>query len=227
MRNLVIRTVVPAIGLAVALTGCSSLEKHRAGVALTRGWVQTSFTYEIQHPYDLKVSDRYHLDRASRTHDFWVYFSDKPHAPPPNRTTARTEMRLETYSTGEHMFDADVKIKPGTFACMAQVFDAAHGPVTMLIAHTNGDVTVGNNLLIKTNAIGHWWNLKVTNDPAPGGRIHIYTDNVLVATYSSRGPRDYYFKCGVYSRRNSARSEVLFRNIKVWVRPSPPNTGGP
>src|SRR5208283_5332911 len=104
-------------------------------------------------------------------------------------------------------------------ACIAQVFDAAHGPVTMLIAHTNGIVTAGNNTIVKTNAIGHWWNLKMTNDPAVGGKIRIYADNVLVGTFNSRGPRDYYFKCGVYSRKDSARSEARYRNIRMWMKP--------
>jgi len=188
---------------------------------LTAGWTQVPFKFEIQHPYDLDAKDRYKFDPTSNTHDFWVFFTDKPHAPPPNRTTARTEMRLETYNTGEHMFDADVNIKPGTSACIAQVFDAAHGPVKMLIAHPDGTVTIGQDV-IKRDAIGHWWNLKVTNDPAPDGKIKVYADNVLVGTYASRGPRDYYFKCGVYSRKNSDRSEAEFRNIKMWVKPSTP-----
>jgi len=167
----------------------------------------------------LKTSDRYDFDPTNNIHHFWVCYTDKPHAPPPNKTTARTEMRLETFSSGEHMFDGDVYVCPGTFACIAQVFDAAHGPVEMLIAHPDGQVTVGNHDLILTNAIGHWWNLKMTIDPKAGGDIKIYADNALAGTYKSRGPRDYYFKCGVYSRKDSARSEVRYRDIKMWVKP--------
>jgi hypothetical protein len=216
-----LRTAIAVIGLAAALVACfSSILQAGSPTAenLTRGWTQTPLKFEIQRPYDLEVKDRYHFDEPSNTHDFWVNFTDKPHAPPPNHTTARTEMRLENYHSGEHMFDADVNISPGCFACIMQVFDAAHGPVTMLIAHPDGTVTVGNHDVIKTNAIGNWWNLKVTNDTAPGGKIRIYVDNVLAGTYSSRGSRDYYFKCGVYSRKNSARSEARFRNIDVWER---------
>jgi hypothetical protein len=213
-----VSAILPAM-IALALsTGCKSLPGPGASAAkLTAGWKQISFTNEVQHPYDLKLSDRYRYNSWTDTHDFWVYYTDKPHAPPPNRTTARTEMRLETYRTGEHMFDADLNISPGTFACIAQVFDAAHGPVTMLITHPDGTVTVGHTV-IATNAIGRWWNLKMTNDPVAGGKIKIYANNVLAATFDNRGPRDYYFKCGVYSRRDSARSEVRYRRIKVWVR---------
>lgn len=218
-----------AIALAI-FTGCASVSNRTAPAAnpLTAGWTPMKFKYEVQHPYDLKLSDRYRYDAKTDTHDFWVYFSDKPHAPPPNQTTARTEMRLETYSTGEHMFDADVNVRPGAFACIAQVFDAAHGPVTMLIARPDGTVTAGGKI-IATNVIGRWWNLKITNDPQAGGKINVYADNVLAGTFNSRGPRDYYFKCGVYSRKDSGRSEVLYRNIKMWVKPalaSPPLTKG-
>lgn len=212
-----------AIGLccAVCLMNAAALNP---AANLTTGWKQVPFTFEIQHPYDLKTNDRYAYDPKDDIHDFWVYFTDKPHAPPPNKTTARTEMRLETFSEGEHMFDADLNISPGTFACIAQVFDSAHGPVAMLIAHPDGRVTISvhdsskHNDVIKTNAIGCWWNLKMTNDPRPGGKIHIYADDVLVGTYDNRGRRDYYFKCGVYSRENSNRSEVRYRNIKMWIR---------
>ncbi len=187
---------------------------------LTRGWTRLPLKFEIQKPYDLPAQDRYRYDATNNTHDFWVYFTDKPHAPPPNRTNARTEMRLESFSTNEHMFDADVNVSPGTFACIAQVFDAKHGPVTMVIAHPDGTVTIGHDV-IKTNAIGNWWNLKITNDPGTNGLIKIYVDKVLVRACRSRGPREYYFKCGVYSRKNSDRSEARFRDIKVWEKSGP------
>jgi hypothetical protein len=204
--------------ILLCLTRAADSAETNAAASLTDGWHTVPFTFQIQHPYDLKTSDRYDFDATNNIHHFWVYFTDKPHDPPPNTTTARTELRLETFSEGEHMFDADVKIAPGTFACIAQVFDANHGPVTMIIAHPDGTVTAGNHELIKSGAIGQWWNLKVTADPATGGKIKVYADNVLKGTYNSRGPRAYYFKCGVYSRKNSNRSEVWCRNIKLWTK---------
>ena len=204
-----------AVAAALLLTGCASA---RRAAALTRGWVQKPFTYTIQYPYDLKPADRYQYDQKRNIHDFWINYTDKPHLPPPNRTTARTEMRLENFNSGEHMFDADVNVSPGTFACIAQVFDDKHGPVLMLVAHPDGKITVGPQSVIGTNVLGRWWNLKITNDPVPDGRIRIYINNLPAGTYRNRGSRDYYFKCGVYSRKGSARSEARFRNIRVWVK---------
>lgn len=199
-------------GCLIAAAGTNSV------ASMMNGWKLVPFHFEIQHPYDLKVGDRYDFDPTNNVHHFWVNFTDKPHAPPPNKTTARTEMRLETYRTGERMFDGDVYIYPGTFACIGQVFDAQHGPMQMIIAHPDGRVTMRGQDLIMTNAIGKWWNLKMSNDTKAGGKVKVYANNILVGTYDSRGPRDYYFKCGVYSRENSGRSEVRYRNIKLWAR---------
>jgi alginate lyase len=212
-----IPTLFIAILACFASNGAAAETTNNTATDVTHGWKEMTFNYEVQHPYDLELKERYKFDATNNLHDFWVYFTDKPHAPPPNTTTARTEMRLETFTNSEHMFDGDVNIQPGTFACIAQVFDEAHGPVTMVIAHPDGTVTVGRDT-IKTNAIGHWWNLKMTDDPATGGKIKIYADNALVGTYASRGPRAYYFKCGVYSRKDSARSEVWYRNVRMWVK---------
>jgi len=220
-----IRIVCANIAAAMLLalsSSCSSVMHEADATApspLTEGWKPVDLKYEIQHPYDLKTTDRYDFDAATGVHHFWVYFKDKPHAPPPNKTNARTEMRLQTYKDGEWMFDGDVNVSPGTFACIAQVFDANHGPVTMVIAHPDGTVTVGHTT-IATNVIGRWWNLKMTNDTKSGGKINIYADDVLKATFNSRGPRDYYFKCGVYSRNGSDLSDVRYRNVRMWTRQS-------
>ena len=222
LRNALL-AIAFASGLAHALSGA----EPNARASLTDGWKQIPFTYEIQHPYDLTAGDRYDFDVTNGLHHFWVYFTDKPHLPPPNKTNARSEMRLETYTNGEYMFDGELNISPGTFACVGQVLDAAHGPVAMVIAHPDGTVTVSThddvriNDVINTNAIGRWWNLKMQNNTKAGGKIKIYVDDVLAGSYPSRGPRDYYFKCGVYSRENSGRSEVRYRAIKMWIKSNP------
>src|SRR5690348_3894217 len=129
----------------LAFHGVAAESTNNAADDLMRGWKEMAFKYQVQHPYDLELKERYKFDATNNIHDFWVYFSDKPHAPPPNTTTARTEMRLESFTNGEHMFSGDVNIRPGTFACIAQVFDEAHGPVTMVIAHPDGTVTIGRD----------------------------------------------------------------------------------
>jgi Alginate lyase len=195
---------------------------------VTDGWIEKKVTFEVQFPYDLKVNDRYSFDAATNTHDLWVNFTDKPHAPPPNHTNPRTEIRfMDTYTTGQHMFDADVCVRPGTHAAIMQVFGAAkRATAFMLDAQPDGtityyDVVDEGSFAIKQNANNVWWNLKVAHDPAARdglGEIKVYVNNVLTATVAGHGLNDHYFKCGVYSRDNSGRSEVLYRNIRYWVK---------
>jgi hypothetical protein len=87
--------------LTLAVTPVLSATGPNFGTApanqLTRGWTPVPLKFQIQKPYDLQVKDRYSYDAASDTHDFWVFFTDKPHDSPPNKTTARTEMRLESF----------------------------------------------------------------------------------------------------------------------------------
>src|SRR5947208_8286723 len=96
--------VVVSLLLMVAVVGCSMVHQNAetaAGRRITDGWLERTFEFEIQKPWDLKLEDRYAFDPATNTHRFVVYGTDKPHQPPPNRTNARTEMRIhDTYTTG-------------------------------------------------------------------------------------------------------------------------------
>jgi hypothetical protein len=232
------------IGYLLALLwigGCQAGPPARPATSpsgeITRGWVEKPFKFEIQYPYDLKMSDRYSFDAATNTHDMWVNFSDKPHAPPPNKTNPRTEMRiLDNYTTGLHMFDCDICVKPETHSSIMQVFGAAKRATTfMLDAQPDGTLTYYDagetgSFVIKPNMNGLWWNLKVIHDPAARdgqGEVKVYIDNVLTTTVAGHGGKEHYFKCGVYSRDNSGRSEVLYRNIKYWIKPDAQPTTNP
>jgi hypothetical protein len=220
------------LGAAILVTGCVANPglhgESRAGRAILEGWVEKPYSFEIQHPYDLEVGERYSYDPKTNTHDLWVNFSDKPHAPPPNRTNPRTELRiLDNYTTGLHMFECDICVKPGTHSSIMQVFGAAKRATTfMLDAQPNGDITYYDvvdpgSVVLKRNANNVWFNLKVMHDPAARnglGEVKVYIDNSLAGTFEGHGGTTHYFKCGVYSRDNSGRSEVLYRNVREWVQ---------
>jgi hypothetical protein len=44
----------------------------------TDGWTQKSFTYTMQKPWNLSLSQRYRYDSASGTHTMWVNATDEP-----------------------------------------------------------------------------------------------------------------------------------------------------
>ena len=220
------------LGVVVALAGCEAGKPHEpvAGREILQGWVEKKYTYEIQHPYDLKQSERYSYDAATNTHDMWVYFSDKPHAPPPNRTNPRTEMRiLDTYTTEPHLLEVDICVKPGTHSSIMQVFGAAKRATTfMLDAQENGDITYYDTtadsyaVVLRHDMNNKWFNLKVAHYPEArngNGEVKVYIDDVPAGTFEGHGGKEHYFKCGVYSRDASGRSEVLYRDVReyVWV----------
>lgn len=209
---LLILTLAPLACQSVAVKPSASADPAQ------HGWMQIPFHYAVQKPYDLKLSDRYSSDTATNTHRLWVYGTDKSHQPPPNTTTARTEMRFQDQEPGEYMFDADYKITSGSYACIMQVF-AGRGPMGMMIVQRNGDVTYGGTRIIMHGAYDHWFNMKVINQNREDGVVKVYIDNQLAGTFNNQGVKPYYFKAGVYSRHGSDRSEVLLRDIKYWVNP--------
>jgi hypothetical protein len=188
---------------------------------VTAGWTQRPFTFKLQKPYNLALDQRYTFDQATNTHTFWILTNDASHEPPPNSTDPRTEMRWTTeYSSGAHMFDADVWIEPkSNRTCIMQIFGAGDAATTiMLTAWSDGNVKryfSGTPEVIIPSAAGKWFNLKVAHDTG-AGTIKIYADNVLMKTYQDRGGSSHHFKNGVYG--TTGRSETRWRNIKYWTK---------
>jgi hypothetical protein len=198
----------------------------RPADALHAGFVPQPLRLDIQHPYDLKLEERYSYDKATDTHDLWVLSTDKPHARPPNKTEPRTEIRFEdTYKpdSGVHMMDCDMFITPGTWACISQVFGT--GPMCMLVVRTNGTIIdLRTDEVIATNMNGKWFNWTIVHDPSitGPGAIKVYVDGKLASNkISGRAQASYYFKIGVYSRKGSNRNEVKVRHLQYLVK-SPP-----
>ena len=85
----------------------------------------------------------------------------------------------------------------------------------MLIVRTNGTVTAGHTV-IATNVTGRWWNLKMTNDTKDGGKIKIYADNALAATFNSRGPREILFQMRrLFAERQQSFGRALSQRQNV------------
>src|SRR5205814_6605421 len=83
------------------------------------GWTEFMDTFNVQHPYDLMVSDRFKLEGGIYT--LWVFPTDKPHAVG-NTTAPRTEMRWSNWTTGERMWEADMMFEsPLTHTCVMQI----------------------------------------------------------------------------------------------------------
>lgn len=203
------------VTLLLALAAAAGFAR---AAGITDGWTQVPFKYEIQHPYNLQESDRYSYDSATDTHTFWILKTDKPHLPPPNGTAPRTEMRFfNDYKSGQHMFDADYWIVPGTdntnifqlfLTSQIRVFTPQNGNARETFSHGSNSGTS-----LYANAYSRWFNLKVEHD-ADAHVIKYYFNDTLVYTKKDNHGSPWYFKCGAYTVND--RSEVRIRHIKYW-----------
>ena len=178
----------------------------------------------MQHPYDLKLEERYSYDKATDTHDLWVLESDKPHAPPPNKTAARDRVSLQRRKLQARHRPAHARLRSVHRARHVRLYHASirHRP--------DGDDRCRQGRkyqrfthaqVFAHNMNGKWFNWKVIHDTAAEGKgaIKIYIDDKLAdGDISAKKQSSYYFKCGLYSRKGSERDEVKVRNIKYWVK---------
>ncbi|TMR94656.1 polysaccharide lyase family 7 protein [Nonomuraea basaltis] len=212
--------------LAVVLaTFASAAPAARASAAdPTDGWRQASFTYSLQKPWNLSLSQRYSHDPATGTHRLWVYSTDEPMSEG-SATDPRTEMRWQQeYSSGRHMWDADVYVPSGTDGAtimqILRIRRPSGTPATdfMVNAYNQNGGTIRHytGTVLKTGAYNTWWNLKVAHD-AGSGKIDVYVDDRHVLTVADRGPATRHFKNGVY-HHGASRAEARFRDLRYWVR---------
>jgi len=218
------RTILAAGGLLAGGTAWLTPQAAAAAAAAspTDGWTRTTFTYGMQKPWNLALSDRY--SNSGGVHRMWVYDTDEPMSEG-SSTDPRTEMRWrQEYTSGRHMWDADVYLPSGTngatFVQILRVIHPEGTPATdfMLNAYSGsgGTVRAYDSTVLKTNAYDTWFNVKLAHD-ASAGSVKVYFDDVLVLTRDDRGPATRHFKNGVY-HHGSGRAEARFRNITYWTR---------
>ncbi|MFI7632635.1 hypothetical protein [Nonomuraea sp. NPDC049400] len=213
-------------GVTILLGGLSVAAPSQAASRLdpTTGWRQASFTYKMQKPWNLSLSQRYSYDAATGTHRMWVYSTDEP-MEEGSTTDPRTEMRwFQEYSAGRHMWDADVYVAAGTDGAtvmqILRVKRPSGTPATDFMVNASDDnggtLRIYNGTVLKTGVYNTWLNLKVAHD-AGAGKIDVYVDDRLVATVDDRGPATRHFKNGVY-HHGEGRAESRYRDIRYWVR---------
>lgn len=182
----------------------------------TNGWTQTSYTYNIQTPWDLSQSSRYSYSGGE--HRFWIYPGDACQFEGCS-TGPRSELRMNNnYTSGKHQFEGDVYIVSGSAGTdIMQVFGGAtNATAIMLKIHSAGSGTIKryDNETLMTSAYNKWIHVNVQHD-ADNGRIYVYLNGALKGTYADRGNATHYFKCGVYNISGS-KSETRWKNVKYW-----------
>lgn len=180
-----------------------------------------TFSYVWGLPRDTTLSERHDYDAATNTHTMRVLPGDEPPvdgiSPDP-----RTEMRwLQEYRTGQHMWEADVYVVPGTDgATIMQIFRGAPRPAGsaatafMLNVYNEdgGTFNAYSGQRIASGVYNKWWNVKVVHH-ANAGMIYVYLNNALVYTRPDLGEHEHYFKNGIY-HHGEGLAMAYFRDLR-------------
>jgi Polysaccharide lyase len=117
--------------------------------------------------------------------------------------------------------DCDMFITSGTFACISQVFGT--GPMCIIIVDKDGTITdLRTHAVIATDMNDKWFNWTLIHDPSVTGpgAIKVYIDGKLAdGKIAATRQKSFYFKIGVYSRKDSNRNEVKVRNLQYFIKP--------
>ncbi|HEV2377309.1 MAG TPA: hypothetical protein VGS19_34740, partial [Streptosporangiaceae bacterium] len=133
-------------------------------------------------------------------------------------TGPRTEMRWESnWTSGDHLWEADVKIRPGTQGtCIMQVKTNAGGEAMYLETHNHGNLYNSVDTPVAANLWGVWFHLDVSFDPTTHiGRVWVNNHLALTVHYDQLPGATWYFKNGTYGIIGS-ESEAHFRNIEFF-----------
>jgi hypothetical protein len=178
------------------------------------GWTEFQDTFNVQHPYDLMVSDRFKLENGMYT--LWVLPTDKPHAVG-NTTAPRTEMRWSNWTTGERMWEADMMFEsPLNHTCVMQIHNLGAAIAAYMQVNSGDMRNAAGGGTILTGYYDKWFNMKVAFSPDTL-TVHTWINNCLVATTKApKGPDpNWYFKNGVYTC-NATICRDHFKNIRFW-----------
>ncbi|MEY9904659.1 hypothetical protein ABIA35_000875 [Catenulispora sp. MAP12-49] len=214
------RSLIVTTATLVALSACWLAGTAQAAPAPqtatdpTSGLTQYTDTYKVQHPYNLPESARFSITNG--VYNLFILKGDKGYSQG-TTTGARTEMRWgENWSSGEHLWSADVDIDAGTTGtCIMQVHVNGQGEA-IYIQTKNGNLYNSVGTLLATNIVGSWFHLDAAYNPS-NHLVQIWVNNRLTLTthYAKPSGTQFYFKNGVYNL-SGAKSETHFKNIELW-----------
>jgi hypothetical protein len=200
------------------------------------GWVAKPYTYVLHKPYNLDTNARHSYNPDFEEHTFWIYNTDNPFQEGSN-TSPRSEMRFKhtstsggnNYTTGNHQFEADIKVYSGSYnPIIMQVFGTTadvNKPAFNIKAYPNngGELRFFDGTVLATGIYDTWVHINVvhaTNER----KFHVFINGTEVRNgngklyFEDKGASQHYFKCGVYTSQ-SVMSKVKIKHIKYYYKP--------
>jgi hypothetical protein len=225
MRKTTIVSLSTVATVVMVVAGCGGTVPEEETVAPesascntdpTTGFTEYTDTFKVQHPWNLKESDRFSF--ANGIYTAFIHHNDLPFKPG-SPTGPRTEMRwLQDWDTGERMWEADVLVDaPTSHSAIMQVktdTPGAHEAIYLQV--DNGHLQNGVGPVIAPNIVGHWFHANVAYNTAT--RVaRVWINNCLVFTRKHPVAATWYFKNGVYGC-DPATCESHFKNVRFWRR---------
>jgi hypothetical protein len=181
-----------------------------------QGFTEYQDSFVIQRPYDLPAAARFQYQDGIYT--FFVNSSDRAHEPG-NGTAPRTEARYPNFSSGEHLWSADVLLdSPLSKTCIMQIHNV-EATIAVYLRVVDGrmfNLSTGKTIL--PSSYGTWFNLKVAFDTRTR-QVRTYLNNCLKETSTAPGGStpNWYFKHGVYTC-DSGTCRDHYKNIHLYQK---------
>ncbi|KAM0905322.1 hypothetical protein ACQ4PT_017492 [Festuca glaucescens] len=173
----------------------------------------------VQSPYDLPLNQRYEFVNGMRR--LWVYCSDKPHSLT-SHTKPRTEIRMQTYSSGVWQFEGYAYVPGGTSGVsVMQVFGAVKHATTLMLHVYDGALRYYDRQVVEDRIYDRWFRLNVIHDVGGNGTLAVFVDSEERLRVAGRGGHEHYFKFGVYAQRNPSHyMESRWRDVRLFTKPA-------
>ena len=171
----------------------------------------------MQRPVNLAAADCFEYKDGVYT--FWVQSNDQSHAAG-NGTAPRTEARYSNFTSGEHIWSADMMYEHVDKTCIMQIHNEVGAYAVYL--RITGDMMfdLATRKTVLTGAMGKWFNLKIAFNTQTLD-VKVYINNCLKMTAKSpKGPTpNWYFKHGVYTCE-SGTCRAHYKNIHLYQKGS-------
>jgi hypothetical protein len=181
----------------------------------TAGFSEYKGFFKVQRPSNLSAGDRFSYENG--IYNFWVNSGDNSHAPG-NGTEPRTEARYTDFSSGAHIWSADMMYEHVDKTCVFQIHNVVGNYATYL--RITGDMMfdLKTRKTVTTGMANKWFNMKVMFD-TKSLDVKIYINNCLKFTAKSpAGPTpNWYFKHGVYTCE-SGTCKSHYKNIHLYQK---------
>jgi hypothetical protein len=215
----------PFVPLQYTATPVPPLVAPECPEDLTAGFTEYKAAFKVQRPSNLSAGDRFKYENGIYT--FWVNSSDNSHAPG-NGTAPRTEARYTDFTSGEHIWSADMMYEHVDKTCVMQIHNVVGAYATYLRIIDDRMFDLATKKTVSTGLMGKWFNMKVAFN-TESLDVKVYINNCLkFSAKSPKGPTPmWYFKHGVYTCE-SGTCRSSYKNIHLYKKggmPEPPSSG--